>query len=268
MRKQSTLGHPDNQPPATIQNSDPPCGVVAHPDDCLCDVNVVSPVEIANNIDPERFWGMEIALDGGHSYESDEDIVNLLEALALAKDAVANMEGFDRYDAKGKLRASKDLKEQICVFLKDGNSIVDAPRQFKTSWANCLAAITQGVPSAVWGWPERFWAQIEDFIMEQDEWCGYRALMRKFDIERGSAVTLERLYREATYAESAAALAYARELYLRSPRAKTPWMMKKLEQRGHTLTDNQLHQLRARLRQAGLTPDTTITVDQWRKNQR
>lgn len=253
----------------TQQSTDQaPCGVDAHAEDCLCDVKIVYPVEIANNIDPERFWGMGIALDGGHSYESDEDILNLLEALALAKDAVANMEGFDRYDVKGKLRASKDLKEQIYIFLKDGNSIVDAPRQFKTSWANCLAAITQGVPSAVWGWPERFWAQIEDFIMEQDEWCGYRALMRKFDIERGAAVTLERLYREATYAESAAALAYARELYLRSPRAKTPWMMKKLEQRGYTLTDDQLQQLRARLRQAGLTPDWNMTVSEFRDRQR
>lgn len=172
-----------------------PCGVDAHAYDCLCDVKIVSPAQIAHNIDPERFWGMKVAMNAGYDVDSDEDILDLLEALALAKDAVENMAGFDRHDAKGKLRASKDLKEKIIIYLRDGNSIVDAPRHFETSWANCLAAITQGNPSVVWRWPERFWAEIEDFIFQHEKWCGYRALMREFDIERGAAVTLERLYR-------------------------------------------------------------------------
>lgn len=264
IKHQGAFGHESNDPVVRL----PPCSVDAHEADCLCDVQIVSPVEIDDNIDPDRFWGMRAALNGGHSYDTDEDILNLLEALALAKDAAANMASFDRYDSKGVLRASMELRDQLLVFIGDGNSIVDAPRTFRTSWGNCLAAITKGVASTMWAWPERFWAQIEDYIFSHDEWCGYRALMREFNIERGPATALERLYKDAVKNESAPALAYARELYLKSPRAKTPWMKKKLAERGYTLTEDQLTQLRARLRESGLVPDRNITVAEWRQQQR
>ena len=268
MNNHSTLGHTNNEPPATIQNSDPPCGVVAHPDDCLCDVKVVSPVEIENNIDPDKFWGMRIALDGGHSYDTDEDILSLLEALALAKDAVANMASFDRYDERGKLRASKELKVKLKQFLRDGNSIIDAPRTFGASWGLCLASLTQGTPSALWAWDEQFWAQIEDYIISHDTWCGYRALMQEFNIDRGPAQQLERLYRDVNYAEHAHALGYARQMYISSPRAHKTWIHKKLAERGYSLTDDQLRQVRTRLREAGLVPDRNMTMGEWREQQR
>lgn len=252
----------------TRTTDEAPCGVAAHPEDCLCDVKVVSPVEIANNIDPEKFWGMRIALNGGHSYDTDEDILNLLEALALAKDAVANMASFDRVDERGKLRASMDLKAKLKQFLRDGNSIVDAPRTFQVSWGLCLASLTQGTPSTLWAWDEQFWAQIEDYIISHDTWCGYRALMKEFNIDRGPAQMLEKLYRDVNYAEHAKALAYAREMYISSPRAHKTWIHKKLAERGYSLTDEQLTQLRARLREARLVPDRTISVDEWRKQQR
>lgn len=247
-----------------LHDTSPPCGVSAHPPDCLCDVVIDDPVEIATNISQDTYWGMKIALDAGYDTETEEQLIDLLEALALAKDAQVNLKSFDRFE-QGKLRGSMELKDKLMLFLKEGNSIVDAPRTFQTSWGNCLASITAGNPSAIWGWPERFWAQIEDFIMEHDEWCGYRALMREFDIDRGPAQIIEKLYRDAHKSVSAAALAYARELYITSPRARTPWLIQKLEDRGYTLTNDQLIQLRARLREAGVIPDRNITVTEWRK---
>lgn len=250
-----------------LNSTDPPCGVSAHPEDCLCDVVVVTPTKIARRISPETFWGMKMAFDAGYGHETDEEILKLFEALALAKDAAVNLQNFDRFDSRGKLRASSELREKILQFLKEGNSIVDAPRTFKESWGNCLASITAGNTSAVWSWSEKFWAQIEDFIMEHDEWCGYRALMREFNIDRGPATVVERLYRDAVKNESAPALAYAREMYINSPRASRKWIHKKLSQRGYSLTDDQLRQVRTRLREAGLVPDRTVTVGEWREQQ-
>lgn len=239
------------------------CGQQGHDEECVCDVRVGHATEIAP-IDPERYWGMRIALDSGMTLDSPEEILDLLEALARAKDAAVNMRGFDREDTRGVLRASVELKNKIEDFLRQGNSIVDAPRHFCEPWANCVAAITGGRPSVVWSWPESFWAQIEDFICTQDEWCGYRRLMREFSIERGAAQTLERLYRDAEYAERTAALRYARSLLIQSPRCKRVWVIDKCAKAGYTVSEDDVTSIRSRLREAGLMPARSQSMADWR----
>lgn len=242
------------------------CGVEAHDEDCLCDVAIGAITEIAP-IDPERFWGMRFALERKHDLDSAESILDLLEALALAKDAAVNMSNFDNVDAKGVVRASAELKTQVEQWVRDGNSIIDAPRAFSTSWANVLAAITKGTPSTVWSWSEPMWAQIEDWVMAHDTWQGYRACMRKFKIERGAAMTVERLYRDASHAEGSGAASAIRSLLLRSPRQKNAWVVAKCAELGYTITRADVTAMRSRLREQGLMPARSQKISDWRANQ-
>ena len=239
------------------------CGVAAHEEDCVCDVVIDEITEIAP-IDPERYWGMRFALEWKHNVDSPESILDLLEALAVAKDTAKNMSQWERLDRWGNKRASKDLKEGIEQYLQAGNSIVDAPHHFSKPWSECVAAVTQGVPSEVWSWSKSHWAHIEAFIFEHDEWCGYRALMRKFNMGRGAAVTVQRLYRTAEHNEQAKALQCARAYMIESPRQKREWFQKKVRAHGYEITDEQVVALRTRLRETGLIPPRNVPMADWR----
>jgi len=242
------------------------CGVGAHDEDCLCDVTIETITQIAP-IDPERFWGMRFALERKHDLDSAESILDLLEALALAKDAAVNMANFDNVDAHGVVRASSELKTQVEQWVRDGNSIIDAPRAFSTSWANVLAAITKGTPSTVWSWSEPMWAQIEDWVMAHDEWQGYRACMRTFKIERGAAMTIERLYRHASHAEGSGAASAIRSLLLRSPRQKNSWVVAKCAELGYTIARADVTAMRSRLREQNMLPARGQKMSDWRATQ-
>ena len=253
------------------------CGVEEHVEDCLCDVIVTEISKIAP-IDPERYWGMRFALGfNQYNLDSDEAIIDCFEALAHAKDTVSNLhtrtmkvedlENFERRDDRGFKRASKELKVKLKKFVKEGRSMLDAPSEFQCTWADCLGSLTQGRESEVWGWSREMWADIEAFILGQDEWCGYRALMRQFSIGRGPATQLENLYRHANFTDTARAHQCAKALLIQSPRAKGDWIIKKVKQNGLTISREQVISLRARLTEQGLIPKRGILMEDYRAEQ-
>lgn len=252
------------------------CGDSTHENDCLCDVEIKQISTIAP-IDPERYWGMRFALNAEHNLDSQQNILKLFEALCTAKDRVTvkmaepkkrrvdQLENFQRRDSKGRLLASKDLKNKLKQFVAEGRSMLDAPKEFNCTWSDCLGSLTQGAESEVWGWSQQFWAQLEAFMLGHDTWCGYRALMKQFNIGRGPATQLERLYRHANFTERARAHQCATALLIASPRAKSAWIIKKVGQQNLTITTEQVISLRARLTETGLIPKRGILMEEWRQ---
>ncbi|MGA0710163.1 MAG: hypothetical protein ACO3O7_05695 [Ilumatobacteraceae bacterium] len=240
------------------------CGVAAHSEECLCDVVVDDVCDIVP-LDPKTTWGLSFALNAGHHLEDPEAILNLLEALALAKDAAVNMVHFD--PRRGEVRATEKLRLRLKEWIEQGESLIDAPAQFRVSWGEILASLTQGQPSSMWAWSESMWAEIEDFIFAHDDWCGYRALMRRFDITRANAQSLEKLYREAVRRVPASTRAAMIAAILRSPVQKSHKIANMIGRDGHTVTADDVNRARHHLRKRGLLPvRDRQTISEWRSS--
>lgn len=239
------------------------CNVLAHDEECLCDVAIGEPTVI--EFDPTRFWGVRIAESAGFRWdEGPEKLLDLLEALAKAKDAAKNMASFDSMDKHGVARASKALHDDVVDWIGQGESIVDAPRQFKQSWGNVIAALTGGRPSELWTFSEQWWAEFEDWADTQDA-VRYRAITREFNISRSSAQTLQRLYATEQRVARLHKINRTKEIIVQYPRQKPKFLRRVIhEETGWDITTDELGRLRAGLRRANKIPNHHERVTEFR----
>ena len=240
------------------------CGITNHNTDCLCDVVVANVSAI--NFDPTTFWGVEFAERAGYSWEDGpEKMLELLEALAKAKDIAANMKTFDNVDRRGVARASDSLRKSLGEWIASGQSIIDAPHEFKESWGNILAAMTSGRANELWAWREAQWAEFEDWVDIQGE-LRYRAIMGRFDVSRSVAVLLERFYRCDSRRERADTAAAIREVLISHPSQKNAWLCSKVaRETGVEVTPEEVTQIRSRLRHQNLVPRSSETLQAFRQ---
>ena len=237
------------------------CGILEHDEDCLCDVHVAAPTVI-QAIDPKTFWALNLAMDAGHTFDDDESILNTLEALAKAKDAsqYVNVRG----NRKRMLKVDMDLKKDIKSKIREGHSMADMPSILSNSWSNITYSLTQGAASMVWGWPKEFWGIVEDYIYTQETWPGFRALMKEFNIDRGPATIVERLYRDVCEERNYETYMRARQLTLNVPTRRLHWQMIYLEREGIKMERYELQAIRTRLRCINKIPKRMERMEDFR----
>lgn len=236
------------------------CGVAVHDDDCLCDVNVDEPTPI--NFDPKTHWGVKIAVSAGYTYESPEELLDLLEALAKAKDAYENMKNFDR-TYKGTFRVSKELVRDVKDWIRSGESIIDAVEHFREPWAHILAASTSGQPSQLWQFNEAKWAEFEDYFDEHPK-PTYRIVMRDLNVERGPAVLLCDMYGTQARADQQAMRRRLRELLIAHHGQRNNVFVDWLRNEGFDVDKERVTMMIRRLRHLDLIPRRGELVGEWR----
>lgn len=228
------------------------CGNKDHEEDCLCDVKLSKPTAV--DFHPDTHWGMKVATAAGYEWDAGpEKLLDLLEALAKAKDAMANMKTFDTVDRRGVARPSKDLRDKVFHWIKEGNSIIDAPDEFNESWGNVLAAITMGRPAPMWAWSEKDWAVFEDYCDTQEK-LSYRAIMREFDIPRGRAVSLVDLYGDSQRRSLLWRYNTIKRVLVSHPTQKNAFLCVKLSEAGVDTDPAEVTRVRSKLRALNLVP--------------
>ena len=165
------------------------CGTAIHPEECLCDVNITSPVEV----DVEKFMGSEyveyvLRAFGDDSLEDPGGLLQLMASVAEAKDVVDRRQN----PPKGE-RVVYFLKDQVKAWLRDGESILDAPAQFDTSFRDVVQALTSGKPSACWSWDELRWLEVEGALQDHKTWSD-RRMAERLGLQRSAVYRLRGYY--------------------------------------------------------------------------
>lgn len=241
------------------------CGTPEHKEDCLCDVDMSLSTQTGIHFDPATHWGVNVATSAGYEWDAGpEKLLDLLEALAKAKDAMSNMKTFDTVDRRGVARPSKELREKVIGWIKDGNSIVDAPDEFHESWGNILAALTMGHPAPIWAWSEKDWAVFEDYCDTQEK-LSYRAIMREFDLPRGRASKLVDLYGDEKRRSVLWRYNIIKKVIVDHPTQKNAFLVDKIAAAGVDSTPAEVTKVRARLRKLNLVPMCDEPLRDFRK---
>lgn len=241
------------------------CGTKDHEEDCLCDVHVDAPIAIFP-LDPKTFWGLKVAMDSGHTLDDTESILDVLEALCKAKDM---MQFVNLISNSGKpMRVNNDLRVATRNLIRQGHSMTDMPNLLHESWSKIMFSLTNGVGSMVWTWPKEMWGAVEDYLYTQETWPGYRAIMRRFDIERGPATVVERLYRDICSETNHSNYMRARQFVLDVPTRRLHYHMKYLEREGITMQRFEMQAIRTRVRAVGAIPRRTEKMADFRARTR
>jgi hypothetical protein len=166
------------------------------------------------------------------------------------------------------MKPDNDLRIATKNLISQGHSMADMPRLLKTSWSKIMFSLTNGVGSMVWTWSKEMWGTVEDYLYTQETWPGYRAIMRRFEIERGPATVVERLYRDVCSRTDYDSYVRARQFVLDVPTRRLHYHMEYLQREGITMQRFEMRAIRTRVRSIGAIPKRTERMSDFRARQR